>query len=320
MDDLIIGITDANGLAAEALLKALQQVDIEKESIRLYVSGDAVANRLAYGSNYLVTLDQNKDSFEQCSLVMQLEVDAALSEKIAKEGVILLKQGGNLYFSTDAEECDNNIDFTQRVYDLVDSETYILLKIFQSIHQSNTIESAQVTILQAVSSEGKAGVDELAAQTVELLNARPAVAKIFPVQQAFNLFAKDSSADALNIAKQVQLNLGEETGSIQIQLVQVPVFYGTTFICTLQCQFPLNPLRLKSRFSDIRSVQTLNEMHKVVSPVSSLQDDSLVSISQVLVSDKNVNNTQFVITADNYRHGSAELFLNALLVIRKTFL
>lgn len=320
MDQLIIGITHADGLVAEAIINALQQVDIEKESIRLYTEGEGVGNRLAYGDSYLVTLDQKEDTFDQCGLVMQLEADSTLSDKISKEGAILLKQGGELYFSVDEEECDNNVDFSQRIYDLVDSESYLLLKMFQSIHQTNTIESAQVTILQSASSEGKAGVDELASQTVELLNARPVEPKIFPVQQAFNLFAKDSSALALNIADQVKSNLGEETHSLQVQLLQVPVFYGMTLICTVQCEYPLNHQQLESRFNELRSVRYVSIDDGVVSPVTSLEEDSSALISQLLVSEQNVNNAQFVMTADNLRHGSAELFLNAMLVIRKTFL
>jgi len=317
MDQMIIGITHADGLAAEAILNALLQIEVEKESIRLYSSGDAVGNRLGFGDHYIVTLDQKEDSFEPCSLVMQLETDEALSKKISKEAAILLKQGGNLYFSVDDESVNGAIDFTQNVFDLVDSEAYLILKMFQSIHQSNSITSAQVTILQPASSEGAAGVDELASQTVELLNARPVEPKIFPVQQAFNLFAKNNTSS--NLIQQIQENLGEETESLQIQTIQVPVFYGTTFICMIQTQFSLNQQQLASRFAELTSVKQVNS-DEVISPVTSLQDESLASVSQLWVSEQNPNNAQFVITADNLRHGSAELFLNAMLVIRKTFL
>lgn len=320
MDDFIIGITHANGLAADAVIKALLQVDVEKDSIRLYSSGDHVGNRLAYGESYIVTLDQNEDSFDQCGLVMQLEADDSLSEKISKDGAILLKQGGELYFAVNEEERQNNIDYSQNVYSLVDSETYLILKLLQTIHQSNSIVSAQITILQSASSEGQSGVDELASQTVELLNARPVEPKVFPVQQAFNLFAKNSSANALDLAHQVSVNLGEETDLVQIQLIQVPVFYGMTFVCTVQCQFSLDQQQLESRFSELTMTQCITDKDENISPVTSLQDESSAFVSQVLVNEQNTNNAQFILTADHLRHGSAELFLNAMLVIRKTFL
>ncbi len=320
MDQLIIGITHANGLAAEAILKALHLIDIEKESIRLYASGDAVGNRLAYGSHYLVTADQNEGSFAECGLVMQLELDKTLSEKITKESAILLKQGGDLYFAVNEDECESQIDYSQTVFELVSSEAYLILKMLQSIHQANNIETAQITILQPASSMGKAGVDELASQTVELLNARPVEPNVFPVQQAFNLFAKNCLNDAFSYSQQVLSNLGEETESVQIQMIQVPVFYGMTFICTIQCQFTLNQDQIERRFTELTSVQFVSDNDEVISPVTSLQEDSIATISQLAVSEKSSKKAQFVITADHLRHGSAELFLNAMLVIRKTFL
>jgi len=320
MDELIIGITHADGLAAEAILKALLQIDVEKASIRLYSSGDHVGKRLGFGDSYLVTLDQENDSFDQCGLVMQLETDESLSEKISKEGAILLKQGGDLYFSVNDEAVQNTMDYSQSVYSLVDSESYLMLKLLQSIHQTNSVVATQVTVLQPASSEGQAGVDELASQTVELLNARPIEPKIFPVQQAFNLMAKNCSSDALDLVQQVKLNLGEETELVQIQLIQVPVFYGVTFIFTVQCQFSLNQQQLESRFAELTMTQCVNNKDENISPVTSLQDDASASVSQVMVSEQNANNAQFILTADHLRHGTAELFLNAMLVIRKTFL
>jgi len=320
MDELIIGITHADGLAAEAILKALLQIDVEKASIRLYSSGDHVGNRLGFGDSYLVTLDQENDSFDQCGLVMQLEAGESLSEKISKEGAILLKQGGDLYFAANDEEVQNNMDYAQTIYSLVDSESYLMLKLLQSIHQTNSVVATQVTILQPASSEGQAGVDELATQTVELLNARPVEPKIFPVQQAFNLTAKNCTSDALNFVRQVKLNLGEESELVQIQLIQVPVFYGVTFIFTVQCQFSLNQKQLESRFAELTMTQCINDKDENISPVTSLQDEASALVSQVMVSEQNANNAQFILTADHLRHGTAELFLNAMLVIRKTFL
>ncbi len=320
MDQLIIGITHADGLVAEALLKALHQTGMEKESIRLYTAGDGVGNRLAYGDHYLVTDDQTEASFSPCSLVMQLEIDHTLSDKITNDGAILLKQGGDLYFSADDDCYVSPLDYTQNTFELMSSEAYLIIKMLQSIHQSNPVISAQVTVLQPACSLGKAGVDELASQTIELLNARPVEPRIFPVQQAFNLFAENASKDALNWVQQVQSCLGEETESVQIQVMQVPVFYGMTFICTFQCQYALTQEQIKRGFSELTSVQCEDDNDNIVSPVTTLQDDTVVTISQVIVSEQNSKNAQFVMTADHLRHGTAELFLNAMLVIRKTFL
>lgn len=320
MDEFILGITHADGLAAEAVFAALHDYGIEKESIRAYSMGESAGNRIAYGDQYVVTLDQTNDSFDQCSLVMQLEQDDSLSVKISSESAILIKQGGDLYFADDEDESNTQLDYSQNVFELVETESFLILKLLQKLHQTYTVLSVQVSVLEPACSQGKAGVDELASQTVSLLNTRPVEPKVFPVQQAFNVFANKDQNKAVNISNQVKAYLGEETSSVQVQLVQVPVFYGMTLMCSVQCEYALNQPQLESYFTDLAGIQLVSDQTKTISPVTSLQDDSLATISQLFITEQNVNNTQFVLTADHLRHGTAKLFLNAMLVIRKTFL
>ncbi len=321
MDQLIIGITHANGLAAEAVLKGLIEIEIEKESIRLYSQGDSVGNRLSYGDHYLVALDQNEDSFEQCSLVMQLEKDDNLSEKISQQAPILLKQGGDSYFSAEEESYELAIDYTQSTFNLVDTEAYLALKLLKVIQQSSDIMSAQVLVLQPACIEGKAGIDELASQTVAILNARPVEPKIFPIQQTFNLFANScSSVQNQSLIAQIKKNVSQEIQDVQIQSIQMPVFYGMTLMITAQCEQAINQTQLAHHFAELKGMRFIADDNELISPVTSLQDDALASISQLMVSEQSPQNVQFVITADHFRHGVAELFLNAMLVIRKTFL
>jgi aspartate-semialdehyde dehydrogenase len=87
-----------------------------------------------------------------------------------------------------------------------------------------------------VSERDQAGVDELEAQTTNLLSFRPIVQPIFDAQVAFNLLAgygpesKPTFAEVRNsIAKDVADYLVGRAQAPAIQLVQAPVFYGYAF-------------------------------------------------------------------------------------------
>jgi aspartate-semialdehyde dehydrogenase len=93
-----------------------------------------------------------------------------------------------------------------------------------------------VMLFPPVSERDQVGVDELEAQTTNLLSFRPITQTIFDSQIAFNLLAgygeesKPSFRDVRNsIARDVAHYAGERAHAPAIQLVQAPVFYGYAF-------------------------------------------------------------------------------------------
>lgn len=320
MNDFSIGITHADSLAGEAVLQALAEIEVDSESIKLYAAPETAGCRLSLGEHYLVTQDQASASFEECTLVMQLQKDDELSDKIVNKGIVLIKQGGNLCLYPE-QDCDAGFDFSQTVFDLVDSEAYLVLKVLNQVRDVADIVNAQVTMLRSASYEGKAGIDELAKQTVDLLNVRPVAPVIFPVQQAFNVITENcDSKDSLGLADVIKYNLGEEIESVQLHSVHAPYFHGVTLLVSVQCNSIVNEALLKRSIAELPGVTLHASNDEIVSPVTSLTEDSLLSISQLMVNAQNEQNLQFMITADQFRHGTAEIFLNALAVIRKTFL
>ncbi len=63
-----------------------------------------------------------------------------------------------------------------------------MLVALKPLHDVATITRINVATYQAVSGTGRAGINELAHQTAQLLNARPVEPELYPKQIAFNLF------------------------------------------------------------------------------------------------------------------------------------
>lgn len=321
LDQLIIGITDADSLAGESVLKALFNIDIAKEDIVLFSSTEAAGNRLAYGGQYIETQDQNKATFEECGILFQLKQNDEINEAMVNSGAIVIRQGGDLCFLNEQDDYAHQLDYAQNVYDLVDTEAYVILKALNAIQSCHEITGIQATILQSASHLEKAGVDELAKQTIDLLNARSVEPSVFPAQQAFNVIpSRQTATNGHLLSEQIKSNLQSAPQSVQVQTVAVPVFYGTTYLITVQSDDFLSQSQLMSDWAELVATQIVTDEKQLVSPVTSLQDDALASISHIQFDEESGKSVQFVITADDFRHGMAELFLNAMLVIRKTFL
>jgi aspartate-semialdehyde dehydrogenase len=109
-----------------------------------------------------------------------------------------------------------------------------------------------------VSERDQAGVDELEAQTTNLLSFRPIVQPIFDAQVAFNLLAgygpesKPTFAEVRNsIAKDVAQYLAGRAQAPAIQLVQAPVFYGYAFAAYAEFASPQASEQLQTAFSNL---------------------------------------------------------------------
>jgi aspartate-semialdehyde dehydrogenase len=97
-------------------------------------------------------------------------------------------------------------------------------------------QRTMLLLFPPVSERDQAGVDELEAQTTNLLSFRPIAQPVFDAQVAFNLLAgygpesKPTFAEVRNsIAKDVAEYLVGRAPGPAIQLVQAPVFYGYAF-------------------------------------------------------------------------------------------
>jgi aspartate-semialdehyde dehydrogenase len=96
--------------------------------------------------------------------------------------------------------------------------------------------SIALTLFPPVSERDQAGIDELEAQTTNLLAFRPIVTPIFDTQVAFALLSRygEESKSTLEsaraaIAKEAAQYLAGRAPVPAIQLIQAPVFYGYAF-------------------------------------------------------------------------------------------
>ncbi len=119
-------------------------------------------------------------------------------------------------------------------------------------------QRAVLLLFPPVSERDQAGVDELEAQTTNLLSFRPILQPIFDAQVAFNLLAgygpesKPTFAEVRNsIVKDVARYLAGRAQAPAIQLVQAPVFYGYAFTAYADFSSPQPSEQLQAAFGNL---------------------------------------------------------------------
>jgi aspartate-semialdehyde dehydrogenase len=120
--------------------------------------------------------------------------------------------------------------------------------------------SIDVTFFIPVSEYGQPGVDELESQTRQLLSLQAVSSKVFRGQVAFNLLAPAASSagsDSLlasgrtRISLDAALYLKGRAGSPAIQLIQAPVFYGSSFSVSAHFAEPADTSRIEGAIREV---------------------------------------------------------------------
>lgn len=103
-----------------------------------------------------------------------------------------------------------------------------------------------LTACLAVSAHGREGIEELARQTAQLLNARPLEPGMFGRQIAFNLLAASGAeedghgVDERRLAGELREVLALPELPVAATCVQAPVFFGDSLAVSLQCAAPVD--------------------------------------------------------------------------------
>jgi aspartate-semialdehyde dehydrogenase len=123
-----------------------------------------------------------------------------------------------------------------------------LALILNRLHPPHPIARAVAHIFEPASERGKPGLDELQAQTVNLLSFKGQPKSIFDAQLAFNMLARfgESAPEALeDVELRIERHLatllseGSRAPIPSIRLIQAPVFHGHSI--SLWVEFEENP-------------------------------------------------------------------------------
>ncbi len=109
------------------------------------------------------------------------------------------------------------------------------------------------TVLQPVSVFGKLGIEELEQQTSHLLSFQTPGKELFDAQVAFNTLTRFGPSSRFDLHKALEILRTEVHSCLRghlvlpaIELVQMPVFYGTTFFVCVELDPTADIDRLRS--------------------------------------------------------------------------
>ena len=313
-----IAITHAGESLAEAILEKLTESGLDHESIVLLGDESKVGVKLAFGGSYLAVEDQHEFDYSNCSLVLLTQHDDEIASKLKSESALVLSHvhgDGQALIYAASNNAELDISYTQQNIQLVSAELACLMDVLPALHAHTAISTINTTFLRSVESKGKAGVDELAGQTVELLNGRDITPAVYPLQIAFNIIPT-TSIPAFNddLARLLGDNNNIECAH---QIIDVPVFHGLGVAVQLSFQSNVD---LKQCEKILKKLDNVVCTTTASSPITDYNQSFNCTISGLEQALKQPNKLQFWLVADPLRYGLTSNYVNVVDILLKSFL
>ena len=206
------------------------------------------------------------------------------------------------------------ISYSETALRLTSAELSCLLPTLIELDRLCSIQQVNATLMRSAEFYGKGGVDELASQTVSLLNGRDADSAVFSDQIAFNLLPEP--ADAL-ITSDLGSFIGKSSFSSQVQIINTPLFHG--FVASIQLEFE-SDIALKDCIERLSALDNMIIKNTPANPISDCKQSFNCVLSLLEQSSDQSSSLRFWMVADPLRYGIANNYVNVSDFLLKSYL
>ena len=189
-----------------------------------------------------------------------------------------------------------------------------MLVALKPLHDAATLTRINVATYQAVSGTGRAGINELAHQTAQLLNARPVEPELYSKQIAFNLFPhigafQDNGYtwEEMKMVQETRKIMGLPALGVNPTAVRVPVFFGHSAAIHLETERKLTAEEATALLRNAAGVEVLDERQDggYPTPVTEAVNTDAVYVSRIREDISCASGLDLWVVADNVRKGAA---------------
>ena len=192
--------------------------------------------------------------------------------------------------------------------------TIQMLVALKPIHDAVGITRINVCTYQAVSGTGKEAIEELATQTASLLNGRPAEAKVYPKQIAFNVLPQIDvfqdngyTKEEMKMVWETRKIMGDDSIQVNPTCVRVPVFYGHSEAVHIETRDKITAAEAQRLLAAAPGVVLMDE-HKpggYPTPVGDASGKDPVFVGRVREDISHPRGLDLWVVSDNVRKGAA---------------
>jgi aspartate-semialdehyde dehydrogenase len=195
--------------------------------------------------------------------------------------------------------------------------TIQMVMVLKPIHDRYQIKRVVVSTYQSVSGTGQSAIEELKAQTGQVLKEQPATKEVYPHQIAFNCLPHiDTFLDSgytkeeMKMVNETRKILEDDAIQVSPTTVRVPVFYAHSEAVNVETEQTIDLKELRKILSEAPGIRVIDAPQKTEYPLAvDAAGRDEVMVGRIRADLDNPRAVNLWIVADNLRKGAA---LNAI--------
>ncbi len=319
-----VAVVGATGAVGETMLSILQERNFPVENIYALASSRSAGSTIRFNGKTVTVEELEKFDFKGVDIGLfspGASVSKIHAPRAVEAGCVVIDNTSEFRYDDDIPLVIPEVnphaiaDYKNRgIIANPNCSTIQMLVTLKPIHDAATIERINVCTYQAVSGTGKEAIEELAKQTAELLNGRPAVCEIYPKQIAFNALPQIDDFKENGYNKEEMKMVWEtrkifEDNAIQVNptAVRIPVFFGHSEAIHIETRKKLSAQDVKKLLSNKPGIELLDE-HKdggYPTAVSEAAGTDPVFVGRIREDISHPQGINLWVVSDNVRKGAA---------------
>ncbi len=319
-----IAVVGATGTVGETMLSILQERDFPVENLYALASSRSAGSTIRFNGKTIVVEELENFDFKGVDIGLfspGASVSKIHAPRAADAGCVVIDNTSEFRYDDDIPLVVPEVnphavaDYKNRgIIANPNCSTIQMIVALKPIHDAATIERINICTYQAVSGTGKEAIKELAKQTAELLNGRPAVCEVYPKQIAFNALPHIDDFQENGYTKEEMKIVWEtrkifEDDAIQVNptAVRVPVFFGHSEAIHIETRKKLSAEAVKKLLRNTAGIKVVDE-HKdggYPTAVSEAAGKDPVFVGRIREDISHPRGINLWVVSDNVRKGAA---------------
>lgn len=324
IDPIDVAVLGATGVVGEAIISILEERKFPIRHLYALASENSAGKTILFNNKRIAV--ENAAAFDFSKVKIGLfsagsDASAIYAPKATVAGCIIIDNTSKFRYIDDIPLVVPEVNASsiaeyknKNIIANPNCSTIQMLVALKPIYDAVGIEKIHVATYQAVSGTGRQAISELAAQTGELLNGRPAEAIVYPCQIAFNVIPHiDEFQDNGFTKEEMKMHwetrkiLGDPNISVSATAVRIPVFYGHSEAVHITMKAPLAANDARKLLSLAPGIKIVDDPKEVSypTPLTHATGTDPVYVGRIRNDIDDQTGLNLWVVADNIRKGAA---------------
>jgi aspartate-semialdehyde dehydrogenase len=320
-----VAVVGATGLVGDTMIKVLEERNFPVSELYPLASNRSLGKTVEFhGKTYHVD-DLAEFDFSKADIALFSaggEVSREFAPKAAAAGSVVIDNTSEFRYQDDiplvVPEVNPQAIAQYKNRGIIanpNCSTIQLLVVLKPIHDAVGIDRINVATYQSVSGAGKEAVEELASQSVALMNGTGlAKARIIPKQIAFNVVPQIDSfqengytREEMKMVWETHKIMGDKTIRVNPTAVRVPVFFGHSEAVHIETRKKISVTEARALLRKAPGVEVLDERKPGGYPTAATEaaNRDTVYVGRIREDISTECGLNLWVVADNVRKGAA---------------